>query len=116
MSWQGIASGAAFSHRRLDMTMRSLLALGLLMTLCASASAATVNHSRTRGGSAGGDMGGYGNSAQVGNIEIDHMAHFYPTMFRFGRHWSGYSMYPYDPDCYDFNFRHPDYPSQPSCG
>jgi hypothetical protein len=96
------------------MTMRSLLALGLLMTLCAPASAAIVNQSRTRGGSAGGDVGGY-SSAQVSNIEIDHVAHF-PTTLRFGRQWSGYSMYPYDPDCHDFNFRHPDYPSQPSCG
>jgi hypothetical protein len=73
------------------MTMRSLLVVGLLMTLCASASAATVNLSRT---------------------------HYDVT----ARHsqgvasgWSGYSMYAYDPDCYDFSFRHPDYPWMPSC-
>ena len=95
------------------MTMRSLLVFGLLMTLCASASAATVNHSRTRGGSAGGDMGGFGSGAHVGGIDVDHVGQFNSTM---GRHWSGYSMYPYDPDCRDFNFRHPDYPWQPSCG
>ena len=97
------------------MTKRSLLVLGLLMTLCASASAATVNHSRTRGGFAGGDMGGFGSSAHVGVIDVDHVVQFSPTMLRVGRRWSGYSMYPYDPDCYDFNFRHPDYPRQPSC-
>jgi hypothetical protein len=26
--------------------------------------------------------------------------------------WSGYSIYPYDPDCNDFFFRHPDYRSR----
>jgi hypothetical protein len=73
------------------MTMRTLLVFGVLMTLCASASAAT------------------GSGAHVGGIDVDHVGQFDP------RHWSGYSMYPYDPDCHDFNFRHPDYPWQPSC-
>jgi hypothetical protein len=98
------------------MTIRSFLVLGLLMTLCASASAATVNHSRTRGGSAGGDMAGFASSAHAGGIDVDQVGQFNPALLHFGRHWSGYSMYPYDPDCRDFNFRHPDYPWQPSCG
>src|ERR1700739_1677112 len=47
MSWRGIAPDAVSSHRRQALTTRSLLVLGLLMTLCAPASAATVNHSGT---------------------------------------------------------------------
>jgi hypothetical protein len=131
------------------MTMRSLLVFGLLMTLCTSASAATVNQSSTHyhvtaghsqgvasgftvpssayahpgpplhdgfgGGSAGGDMGGFGSGAHVGGIDIDHVGQFNPTMLRFGRHWSGYTLYPYDPDCNDFFFRHPDYPWLSGC-
>jgi hypothetical protein len=73
------------------MTMRSLLVFGVLMTLCASASAATVNQSRTHYHVIDGHSQGVASG------------------------WSGYSMYAYDPDCYDFSFRHPDYPWMPSC-
>jgi hypothetical protein len=75
------------------MTMRSLLVLGLLTTLCASASAATVNHSRT----------------------LYHVTAGHSQGVASGRSWSGYSMYAYDPDCYDFSVRHPDYHWMPSC-
>lgn len=74
------------------MTMRSLLVFGLLMTLCASASAAKANHSRTL------------HRVTAGHSTVPSSA------------WSGYSMYAYNPDCYDFFFRHPDYPWMPSCG
>jgi hypothetical protein len=86
------------------MTTRSLLVFGLLMTLCASASAATVNHSRTDYQLTAGHSQGVASGFTV------------PTTLRFGRDWSGYSMYAYDPDCHDFSFRHPDYPRMPSCG
>jgi hypothetical protein len=150
-------------------TMRSALALALLMTLCASASTATVNHSRTYhhvtashsqgvtsgfavpswayaaprppvdggGFGGGGHMGGFGVGAHVSGIDVgvrvgglavggmgrfgasymslgDHSVHYH-TMHGFGRYWSGYSLYAYDPDCNDFFFRHPDYQWQPSC-
>jgi hypothetical protein len=72
---------------------RSLLVFGLLMTLCASASAATVNHSRT----------------------LYHVTAGHSQGVASGRNWSGYSMYAYDPDCYDFSVRHPDYHWMPSC-
>ena len=74
------------------MTMRSLLVFGLLMTLCASASAPTVKHSRT-----------------LYHVTAGHSTVPSST-------WSGYSLYAYNPDCYDFSFRHPDYPWMPSCG
>ena len=80
------------------MTMRSLLVFGLLMTLCASASAATVNPSRTLYHVTAGHSQGVASGFTVP-----------------GSTWSGYSIYAYDPDCYDFSFRHPDYPWQPSC-
>ena len=106
--------------------MRSCLVFGPLMTLCASASAAAVNHSRThhyviahhsqavasrfiilsvvnaaprpaiRGGKEGGRFGAGSNGGGPGK-------------------WSGYSVFPYDPDCDDFFFRHPDYPTPPGC-
>jgi hypothetical protein len=107
--------------------LRSSLVFGLLMTSCASASAATVNYSRThhyviarhsqgaisrfpilsavnaaaqptiRGGNEDGSFGAGSNGG--------------------GRrkYRSGYSVYPYDPDCDDFFFRHPDYPTPPGC-
>jgi FAD binding domain len=173
-------------------TLRSCLVLCLSMILCASASAATVNHSRTHhhvtashsqgvtsgfavpswayaaprppvgggGFGRGGHMGGFGGGAHVGGIDVGHIGQFggdvnidgvsvghvgeigggvrvgglavggmgrfgasyigdhgvhHYTMLRFGRQWSGYSLYPYDPDCNDFLFRHPDYQWQPSC-
>ena len=84
------------------MTMRSLLVFGLLMTLCTSASAATVNPSRT-------DYVTTGQSQGVAS------GFTVPTTLRFGKNWSGHSMYAYDPDCYDFSFRHPDYPWMTGC-
>jgi len=80
------------------MTMRSLLVFGLLMTLCASASAATVNHSRTLYHVTAGQSQGVASGFTVPSAT-----------------WSGYSMYAYDPDCYDFSVRHPDYAWMPSC-
>ena len=80
------------------MTMRSLLVFGLLMTLCASASAATVNHSRT-----------------LYHVTAGHGQGVAPGFTVPGSTWSGYSMYAYDPDCYDFSVRHPDYHWMPSC-
>jgi hypothetical protein len=73
------------------MTMRSLLVVGVLMTLCAPASAATVNQSRTLYHVTAGHSQGAASG------------------------WSGYSMYAYDADCHDFSVRHPDYPWMPSC-
>jgi hypothetical protein len=50
-------------------------------------------------------MGRFGASyLSLGDHGVDHHA-----MHRFGRYWSGYSLYAYDPDCNDFYFRHPDY-------
>jgi hypothetical protein len=141
--------------------MRSFFALSLLLTLFASANAATLHHAARLhhviarpsqdfsdnaiprsayaaarpadhyddtpsyndppkfGGSAalrtgGLAVGGTGrlsaNYLSVGNHGVyDH------SILRFGTHWSGYSLYPYDPDCYDFFLRHPDYPWQPDC-
>jgi len=80
------------------MTMRSLLVFGLLMTLCASASAATVKHSRT-----------------LYHVTAGHGQGVAPGFTVPGSTWSGYSMYAYDPDCYDFSVRHPDYHWMPSC-
>jgi hypothetical protein len=137
--------------------MRSSLVLGLLMTLCASANAATVNHSRThhhvtasnsqgvtlgfavtrwaytttRSPVGSGGFGGGGHMKRFGGVRVrglavggigrfgvsyislgDHDVHHHTTL-RYGRYWSGYSLYAYDPDPYDFFFRHPDYPWQP---
>ena len=107
--------------------MRCSLVFGLLMTLCASASAAAMNHSRThhyviarhsqsvisrftvlslvnaaagpaiRGGN---EDGSFGAGSDGGGRR---------------KYWSGYSFYAYNPDCDDFFFRHPDYPTPPGC-
>lgn len=53
---------------------------------------------------------GLNGGVSLGDHGVDHH-----TMHRFGRYWSGYSLYAYDPDCNDFFFRHPDYQWQPSC-
>jgi hypothetical protein len=126
--------------------MRSFLVLGLLMTLCASANAATVNHSHThhhvtvsnrqgvtsgfavaswayaapRSPIGGGGFGGGGHIGRFGGVRVrgwavdgmgrfgasyislgDHDVHHH-TMLRYGRYWSGYSLYAYDRDPYDF--------------
>jgi hypothetical protein len=128
--------------------MRSFLVLGLLMTLCASANAATVNHSHThhhvtvsnrqgvtsgfavaswayaapRSPIGGGGFGGGGHIGRFGGVRVrgwavdgmgrfgasyislgDHDVHHH-TMLRYGRYWSGYSLYAYDRDPYDFFF------------
>jgi hypothetical protein len=80
------------------MTTRSLLVFGLLMTISASASAATVNHSRA-----------------LYHVTAGHGQGVAPGFTVPGSTWSGYSMYAYDPDCYDFSVRHPDYHWMPSC-
>ena len=106
--------------------MRSYLALALSMSLCASASAATLNHSRThhhvtashRQGVTSGFAipswayaaprppvgGGFGGGGNIDGINLGHIGEVGDPR-----------LYPYDPDCNDFFFRHPDYQWQPSC-
>jgi hypothetical protein len=99
-----------------------VIAASSAVTLCPSARAATMKHSRPHQhvtASVGANtvgVGHTGDGVRVGGpamggikrfnasyISLDHGVDDY-TMQR-----SGYTLYGYNPDCNDFFFRHPDY-------